>query len=165
MNMGELTFDEANLSHLAQTFEDSRQQRATGDRRDDVIGIGPSQLLDDLKSHRLGAFGVEAAQVDVCKPPAVSIRDLRAQPIHIVVVAFDGHDVWPIDGGAENLRWLEIVRDEDVTRQTETRRVRGHASSKVAGRCAGEDREIELDRLAGRDRYHAVLIREGRMVD
>ena len=115
-----------------------------GHRRHDVIGISPAKLLGDLEAHRLGAFGVVAAQVDVGESPAVAIRDLRAQPVHVVVVAFDGDDVRAIDGGAENLRGLEVVRDEDVALQPETRGVRGDAAGEIAGGRAAEHREAEL---------------------
>ena len=143
---GSVPFDQADFAELAQSLVDARQQRAAGDRRHDVIGIPPAKLLGDLEPHRLGAFGVVAAQVDVGEAPAVPIRDLRAQPVHVVVVAFDGDDVRAIDRGAENLRRLEIVGNEDVARQAETRGVRGDAAGEIPGGRAAEDGEIRARR-------------------
>ena len=45
----------------------------------------------------------------LAKPQPYRSRDLRAQPVHVVVVAFDGDDVRPVDRGAEHLGRLEVV--------------------------------------------------------
>ena len=161
----QLAADEADFLQLAQALVDARQQRAAGNGRHDVVGIAPAKLLRDLEAHRLRALGVVAPKVDVGEAPAVLVRDLRAQPVHVVVVAFDGDDGRLVDRGAENLVRLEVVRDEDVARQAEPRRMRGDAAGQVAGGRAAEHREPELHRPRGRNGDDAVLVGERRMVD
>ena len=69
----QLAVDQADLAQLAQSADDARQQRAAGDRRDEVLRIAPAELLDDFEAHRLRAFGVVRAQVDVDEAPAVAV--------------------------------------------------------------------------------------------
>ncbi len=111
VHLRQVAVDEPDLPQLAKPAHDPRQQRAAGDRRDEVLRITPSKLLDDLEPHRLRAFGVVRAQVDVDEAPAVPIRHLRAQPVHIVVVAGDGENRRPEDGRPEQLPGLEVVRE------------------------------------------------------
>ena len=66
----QVAVDEAELAQLLEALEDARQQRAAGDRRDDVLREPPAELLGDLEAVRLGALGVVGAQVDVGEPPA-----------------------------------------------------------------------------------------------
>ena len=106
--------DEADRARLAEAARDARQQRAAGDGRDDVLRQPPAELLDDLEAERLGALGVVGAQVDVGEAPAVLVGDLRAEPVDVVVVAADRHQLRLIDGRADHLARLEVVRDEDV---------------------------------------------------
>ena len=160
----QLALGEADFGELAEAAEDARQQRAARHRRHDVVRIAPAELLDDLEAHRLGAFGVVGAQVDVDEAPAVAIGHLRAQPVHVVVVAGDGENRRPIDGRAEELARLEVVGDEDAALEAEARRVRRDAVGEVAGRRAGEHLEAQLDGARGRHRHDAVLVRQRRMV-
>ena len=97
-----------------------------------MAGECPAELFGDLERVGLGAFGVVGAQVDIREAPAVLIRHLRAQPVHIVVVAAHGDDARVVHAGAGHLARLEIVRDEDGARQAQTRGVRGDASGEVA---------------------------------
>ena len=103
---GRSPLDQPDFLQLAERARDARQQRAAGHRRDDVLREFPAELLGDFEAVGLRAFRVVAAQVDVRKPPAVFFRNLRAQPVHIVVVAFDGDDLRVVDAGAENLARL-----------------------------------------------------------
>ena len=153
------------VAQLFESLEDARQQRAAGDGRDDVTGEAPAELLGDLEAVGLRALGVVGAQVDVREAPLVLVRHLRAQPVHVVVVAADGDDARPVDAGAGDLAGFEIVGDEDVAGEPEPRGVRGDAAGEVAGRRAGEDREPELDRARRGDRDDAILVGTGRMVD
>jgi len=105
------------------------------------------------------------SKVDVGEAPSVAIRDLRAEAIHIVVVAVDGDDLRSINRGAENLVWLEVVRDENVTGKAKACRVRRDAVGQVAGRRAAEHREAKLHVTGRGNRDDAILVREGRMVD
>ncbi len=130
-----------------------------------MLGIAPAELLDDFEPHRLRALGIVRAQVDVDEAPAVAVRHLRAQPVHIVVVAGNGKDGRIEDRGTEQLTRLEIVWNDHATVDAETRGVCGDAVRQVAGGRAGEHVEPKLHRLRGRNRDDAVLIRERRMVD
>ena len=98
-----------------------------------MLGIAPSELLDDFEPHRLGAFGVVRAQVDVDEAPAIPIRHLRAQAIHIVVVARDGQDRRVEDRGSEQLAGFEIVGNEHAAVDAEAGGVCRHAVRQVAG--------------------------------
>src|SRR5262245_37707604 len=159
VNPWQLAVDESDLSELPQSAGNPWQQRAAGDRRYDVIGVLPAQLLDDLKSHRLRAFGVVRAQVDVHEAPAVAVRHLRAEPVHIVVIAVDGVNRRAEDRRTENLSLLEVVGNEHAAFEAETRRVRRDAVGEVTGRRTGDDLEPEFDGAGGCNRHHTILVR------
>ena len=160
----QIAIDPAQRLQLLECAADARQQCAAGDGTDDVLREFPAELLDDLEAVRLCAFRVIRPQVDVGEAPAVSVGNLRAEPVDVVVVALDGDDMaagrWP----SRSPCGFEVVGDEDVAGEAKTRGVRGHAVGQVAGRCAGEHVEPELDRTRGRDRHDAILVREGRVV-
>ena len=128
VNRRQVAVDEADASQFLEALQDSRQQRAAGDRRDDVLRESPAELLGDLEAGGLRAFGVVRAQVDVREAPAVLVRHLRAQPVHIVVVAADGDDARAVDGRAGDLAGLEIVGNED-------RAGRARAARRATRRC------------------------------
>ena len=111
-----------------------------------AVGKSPAELLGDLESERLRALGVVRPQVDVHESPAEPIRHLRAQPVHIVVVAGDRENRRTEDRRPEHLARLEVVGDEHAALQPETRGVRRHAVGEVARRRAGEHVEPELRR-------------------
>ena len=165
VNRRQIAVDQADFLQLAECARNARQQRAARHGRDDVLRECPAELFGDFEAVGLRAFGVVAAQVDVRESPAVLLRNLRAQPVHIVVVALDGDDLRVVDARAENLARLEIVRNEDVALQPEARGVRRHAVGEVAGRRAAEHLESELDGTRRRNRDDAILVRERRMVD
>src|SRR5438552_6217489 len=108
-----------------------------------MIRESPTELLRHLEAHRLGAFGVVAAEVDVREAPPVSIGNLRAQPVDVVVIALDRNHLRTIDRGAEDFVRLEVVWNEDVARKTETRRVSGDTVREIPGRGAAKHREAE----------------------
>ena len=60
----------------------------------------PAELLGRLVRERLRALGVERAHVHVHERPRVLGRELRAEPVHVVVVAVDRDDV-----AAVHRRW------------------------------------------------------------
>ena len=128
-------------------------------------GKCPAELLGNFEAVGLRALRVIAAQVDVREAPAVLLGNLRAQPIHIVVVAFDGDDLRVVDAGAEHLAGFEIVRDEDVALQPEACRMGRHAVGQVAGRRAAKHLEAQLDGARRGDGDDAILVRERRMID
>ena len=100
----------------------------------------------------------------LAKPHLYLIRNLRAEPVHVVVVAFDGDDRRLVDRGAEHLVRLEVVWDEDEARQAESGGMRGDAAGQVAGRSAAKYRKSELHATRRRHRDDAVLVRERRMI-
>src|SRR3546814_5349120 len=59
------------------------------DRGDDHVGRAPAERLGDLEGERLGALGVERAQVDVDEAPAGLVGDLEAEAVDVVVGALD----------------------------------------------------------------------------
>ncbi len=130
-----------------------------------MLGKSPAKLLDDLEPVGLRALRVVRPQVDVHEPPAEPIRHLRAQPVHIVVVAGNRENGRTEDRRPEHLPRLEVVGDEHATLQPETRGVRRHAVGEIAGRRAGQHVEPELHGARRRDRHDAVLVGQRRMVD
>ena len=96
--------------------------------------------------------------------PAVAIRHLRAQPVHIVVGAGDGENRRIEDRRSEELAGLEVVGDEDAAFDAEPRRVRRDAVGEVPGRGAGEHLEPQLHRARRRHRDDAILVGQRRMV-
>ena len=165
VHLRQLPVDEANLTQLAKPADDARQQRAAGDGRHQVLRVAPSQLLDDLESERLRSFRVVRAQVDVDEAPAIPVRHLRAEPIHIVVIAGDGENRRIEDRGPEQLAGFEVVRDEHAAVDAEPCGMGGDAVRQVAGRGAREHVESELDGARRRHRDDAVLVGERGMVD
>ena len=164
VNLRQRPLDETHLPQFAEALEDAREERAAGHRRHHVIRKPPSKLLGDFKAHRLRAFCVVRAKVDVGKSPPVTVGNLRAQPVHVVVIALHRDDMRAVDGRAQNLRGLEVVRDEDIARQPESSGVGGHASCEVPGGSAPEYLKTQLDGARGRDRYDPVLVRKRRVV-
>ena len=124
MDLRKIAVHETDLLQLAQAAGDPRQQRATSNGGDDVAREAPAKLLGDLESHRLRAFRVVCAQVDVREAPPQAVRDLRAQAIHVVVIAAHADDVRMEDCRAEDLSDLEVVGNEYEALEAEARRVR-----------------------------------------
>jgi hypothetical protein len=116
-----------------------------------MVRIAPSQLLDDLKAHRLRAFGVIRTKIDVHKPPSVPICHLRAQAIHIVVRTGDGENRGFEDRGSEYLSGFEVVGNEDAAFHAQTRRVSGDAVRQIARRCTRQHLEPQLDSASSGD--------------
>ena len=164
MHAGQIAVHQSHGSQLAESADDPGQQRAAGHRRDDVIRIAPAKLLHDLEPVRLRAFGVVRPQVDVHEAPAVAIRHLRAEAVHVVVGAGDGENRRVEDRGTEQFAGFEIVRDEHAALDAKPRRVRGHAVREVAGGRARKHLETKLQRPRRRHRDDAILVRQRRMV-
>ena len=137
---------------------------ATGDTT--CCGKRQPELLDDLEPVGLRAFGVVGPQVDVHEPPAEPIRHLRAQPVHIVVVAGDGENRRAEDRRAEHLAGLEVVGDEHAALQAEARGVRRRRcwpdcrSTRTPAR-----RDPSSHGARRRHRHDAILVGQRRMVD
>src|SRR5581483_5530593 len=78
-------FDQADRGQLAERLVDLADQAAARHRADDVLWRAPAELLGDLEAEGLGSLGIVGPKVDVHQPPAVLVRDLRAQPVHLVI--------------------------------------------------------------------------------
>ncbi len=130
-----------------------------------MVRIAPSQLLDDLETHRLRAFGVIGAKIDVHESPSVPIGHLSAQAIHIVVRAGDGENRRFEDRRSEYLSGFEIVGNEDAAFHSQTRRMSGDAVRQVASRRTRQHLEPQLDCAGGGDRHDPILVGQRRMVD
>ena len=111
---------------------DLADQAAAGHGRDDVVGGSPAQVLGDLESHRFRSLGVERPEVHVHEPPAEPKGDLRAKPVHLVIIALDGDDLGSVDGGAEHLALLQAVGNEHVGLQPRGGGVGRDAAGQVA---------------------------------
>ena len=155
---------EAEVVELAEAAPQAGQQRSARHRRHHVRRHRPVELFGDLERARLGAFRVVRAEVDVGEAPAVPIRDLRAQPVDVVVGAVDRHDPRAVHRRSDDLAGLEVVGDEDEAGQAQACRVRGDAVGEVARRRAREHARAELDRPGRSHRHDAVLVRQRRVI-
>src|SRR5256885_8516722 len=122
-----------------------------------MLRIAPSELLDDLEAERLRALRVVRPQVDVHESPAVPVGHLRAQPVHIVVVAVDRENGRIEDRRAQDLPALEAVGYEHAAFDAEARGVSGDTVREVSGRGACENFESKLHRPRRRDGYDAIF--------
>ena len=86
-----LVFDQAEFDQLVECLADLGDQRAASHGDDHVVGQPPAELLGDLKADGLRALGVIGTKIDVHESPVVALGNLRAQPVHVVVVAVDAH--------------------------------------------------------------------------
>ena len=160
----QVAVDEANLAELAEAADDAREQRAASDRRHDVPRIAPAELLDDLEAVRFRSLRVIRPQVDVDEPPSIAIGDLRAQPIHVVVIAGDRQDRRSEDCRPKQLPRFEVIGNEDTAFDAEPGRVRRYAVGEVPGRSAGENLESQFHRPCRRHRDDAIFIGQRRMI-
>ena len=147
----------AQLDQFLVGLADFGQQRAGGHAHDRVFGDLPAQLLHDLVAHALGTFRVVGAHIDVHKGPAEFSGDLRAQPVHLVVMPFDADDLRAVHQRIHDLALLQIARNENIRAQTRRRRVGGHRVGQVSGGSAGHRGKAKLPRPAQRHADHAVL--------
>ena len=93
----------------------------------------------------------------------MSLAELRAEAIDVVVGAADPDHVGPVDPGGEQLLLLEIGRDEDVGIEPGRGGVGGDGVGEIPGGRAGDGLEAELLRLRDRHGDDAVLEGVGRI--
>ena len=105
----------------------------------------PAELLGDFEPMGLGALGVIGAQVDVDEGPAIFIADFSAQPIDVIIVAFDGYRFWTINGRADDFALLKAVRNEYVAAEPGFRRVGRYRIRQVPRRRARHGVEAKFD--------------------
>jgi hypothetical protein len=97
MDLRQFPVDQANVAKFAKTSKDARKQRATGYGRNKMLRESPAELFGDFESHRLRSLGVITSKVDICESPPKFVRDLRAQPVHIVVIPAHADEMWTED--------------------------------------------------------------------
>src|SRR5207247_3265209 len=110
--------------HAARPTSQLREKRATRHGRDDRCRQPPAELLGDLLRDGLCPLAVVAPQIDVHDSPAEPIRDLGAQPVHVVVRPAHPYEAGAVDAGADDLAGLELVGDEDPCLEAGPCRVR-----------------------------------------
>ena len=159
-NRGVSCLHETRVANFAERLVQLREQRAASHRDDHSARESPAQLLGDLEAHRLRALAIVAAQIHVHDSPSEPIGELRAQTIHIIIVAAHPHEMRPVHRGAEHLRLLEIVRNEDPRRQPCARGLRRNRVREIAGGRAAD--RVEAERLRSVDRRgdDAILERQ-----
>ena len=149
--------DQAEVGELRQALVDLREERAAGHRHDALVGLAPAQLLGDLVAQRAAALGVVGPHVDVDEGPVAGVGQLRAEAVDVVVGAVDRDDRGVVDGGAQHLAGLQVVRDEDDGAHAAAGRVCGDGVGQVAGRGAGQRLEAELAGATAGHGHDAVL--------
>ena len=115
------------------------------------------------KRQRLGALGVVGPQVHVHERPWMLAGKLGAEPVDVVVVAVDRHQVRAVDAGGEDLLLLEVGGHEDVGLEPGGGRVRRDGVGEVPGGGTGDDVVAELLRLGDGHAHHPVLERVRRV--
>src|SRR2546425_4705795 len=109
-----------------------------------MFGKSPPELLGDLESIGLGAFRVVAAQINIGKAPSMTLSNLRAEPVDIVIIASDCDQRGIVDCRAEHFACLQIMRDKDVTIQAQSGGVCRNAVAEISGGCARENIEAKF---------------------
>src|SRR5437660_5703009 len=89
-------FRSPDLEPLGEPPRDLREQRARRDRSDHTVGHLEAELLGGLERERLRTLRVVRAHVDVHERPVVLAGELRAETVHIVVVAAHRDQVRPV---------------------------------------------------------------------
>ena len=80
-----------------EALPDFRQERAGRHRDDHLVRRAPAELFHGLERQRLRPFGIVGADVDIDERPAMFAGDFAAEPIDIVVIAFNLDDVRLVD--------------------------------------------------------------------
>src|SRR5213076_3478987 len=111
----------------------------------------------------LRPLAVVAPQIDVYDPPPEPIRDLGAQPVHVVVGPAHPHEAGAVDARADHLRRLELIGDEDPRLESGPCRVRRDGIREVAGRGAADGIQPEGGGRVDRRGHDAILERQRRM--
>ena len=142
-----------------------RDQRASGHGHHDVVRQAPAELFGDFVAHGLRAFRVIGPQVHVHKSPVEFLRDLRAQPVHLIVVARDPHQLRAEDLRAGNFCRLKVGGNENPRVETFARGLRGHGICQIARRRAAHHLESKPARRRQSHRHHAILEGEGGEAD
>jgi hypothetical protein len=91
------------------------------------------------------------------------LRELDAEPVYVVVVTTNSHQLGAVNTGCEDLLLLQVRRHEHVGVQTCSRRVRGDRVREVTGRGAGHHLVVQFPGLRHGHVHDAILERVGRV--
>ena len=160
-----LLVHQPHLDELIKTLADLGEQGTRGQRRHDVVGQLPTQLLDHLVAKGFGAFRVIGAKVDVHEAPAVGVGHFRTQAIHLVIVALHRHQGGVVDQGAEHLAQFQITGDEHTAIQARMGGDGCGGVGQVAGGGAAHRGEAQLAGAGEGHGHHPVLEGQRRHVD
>ncbi len=160
-----LFFDQLELDQFVERLLDLGNQRSASHRNHNIVRQPPAQLFRDLEAHGLRSFRVVGPQVHVHESPTPLFGNLRAQAVHLVVVASDAHHIRAENLRAQNLRRLQVGRNKDPGFQTKARRVRCHCVRQVSRGRARNRVEAKSLRLGQSHGHNAVLEAQRRQAD
>ena len=152
--------DESRLSQLRRRGGGTGEKRAGSDRHNDVIRQPPVELLGALEQDRLRSLRVVRAQREVDEAPAFLIGEARAEPVDLVVRTEHADHGGAVRGRAGDLSFVGRRGHKDERAEPIARRRGGDRAREVAGRCAGDRVEPELEGASERDGDRPVLERE-----
>ena len=118
-------------------------------------------MLGDFEANSFRTFRVIGTQVHVNESPVSLIGDLRAQAIDLVVASGNAYQLRAKNLRAQNLRGLEISRDENYSLEAIARRLRRHRVGQVSGGRAGDGIETKIPCLGQSHCNDAVLKAKG----
>src|SRR5713226_2536885 len=116
-------------------------------------------MLGDFKAVRFRAFGVAGAEIDVDQAPRKAVGNLRAETIHVIVVAVDAHDARSVYRGVQDLGGFEVGGDKDARLQTLLGGLRSHGIREISGGAAAHG--LEPKAACGRRRTAARSLPAG----
>ncbi len=160
-----LSLDEAQLDEFVEGLGNFPDQRTAGHWHHDVVGKLPAELFGDLEAHRLRSLRVVRPQIHIDEAPAIGVRDLRAQAIHLVIISVDANHARAIDLGIQNFCRLKIGGDEDARVQSGARGLRRNCVRQISGGRAAYDFKLKSLRCGERDGDDAVFERQGWKTD
>ncbi len=161
-NFSFLFLDQSQRDQFVERFPNLGDQRASGHRANDVVRKPPAELLGNFVADGLGAFGVIGAQVHVHESPAVFLRDLRAQAVHLIIIAGNAHQFRAEDLCPCNFRGLEIGGNKDPRVETFACGLGGDGIGQVSGRRAAYDLKSEPARRGQGGGHDAIFKRKRR---
>jgi len=130
-----------------------------------MSGKLPTQLLDDLETHRFRSFGIVGAEVNVDESPTVFSCDFRAKAIHVVIRALNSDNVCAENQRTKNFAWFQIRRYQDKALQPRRSCIGRDRICKISGRRACHGTYPKLFGPAKSDRDNAILKGEGGIID
>ena len=122
-------------------------------------------MLGNLKAYSLRSLSVVGTQVHVDESPIALVRNLRAEPIDLVVAPRDADDLRSEHIRTQNLRRLQVGRDKYPSLESLSRRMCRHGIRQIPGRRTRDSIESKLARLRQCHRNHAILEAQRRQAD